>query len=50
MAIIMFVVTLTGGWWSLQTSVERVSKQQQLQDLKMNELTNKVLDALRSSK
>lgn len=52
--IVMFVVSLGGGYLTLRDSIANVRqdladarKDQKLQELKINELTNKVLDAIR---
>lgn len=50
LAIIMFVVSLGGGYLTLRDSISELRKGQLLSEMKINELTNKVLDALRQPK
>lgn len=49
-AIIAVVLSLGGGYLTLRDAISELRKGQQLQDLKVNELTNKVLDAIRVTK
>lgn len=49
LAIVMFVLSLGGGYLTLRDSIAQLRQGQQMQELKTNELTNLVKDAIRQA-